>query len=168
MKSNLEKILMQKTPCFHLVKTSEKNFLKIFFELKNKYDENLFFIELQGQKMKIKKTFFNEFNKSLKFPNYFGNNWDAFDECINDLSWMDFKKNGCIFFISRSLSLLKDENINDFSIFINIIKDMVSSKTKSKNKFFHFIFQECEDRFIEFKKKINFYFLNSELSIYFV
>ena len=29
------------------------------------------------------------YSKALSFPDYFGWNWDAFDECITDLSWLD-------------------------------------------------------------------------------
>ena len=29
------------------------------------------------------------YSKALAFPDYFGWNWDAFDECITDLSWLD-------------------------------------------------------------------------------
>lgn len=35
-----------------------------------------------------KATLLEELDQRLHFPDYFGNNWDAVDECIRDLSWL--------------------------------------------------------------------------------
>jgi hypothetical protein len=39
-----------------------------------------------------KQQLFKFFAEKLRFPEYFGFNWDAFDECINDLSWLNKDK----------------------------------------------------------------------------
>ena len=43
---------------------------------------------VRGTKMKTEMQLFDEFAAALQFPYYFGENWDALNECINDLSWM--------------------------------------------------------------------------------
>ena len=37
-------------------------------------------------------SFFQEVSASLRFPDYFGWNWDAFDECMTDLDWLQFSE----------------------------------------------------------------------------
>ncbi len=36
-----------------------------------------------------KETFLSEAARAMRFPPYFGRNWDAFEECVTDLSWAD-------------------------------------------------------------------------------
>jgi|GEM_PF-445065 len=39
---------------------------------------------INGLNISDKNNFLNVFSISMKFPTYFGNNWDAFEECITD------------------------------------------------------------------------------------
>jgi len=38
--------------------------------------------------LESKEDLFNAFETSIGLPDYFGGNWDAFEECIRDLSWV--------------------------------------------------------------------------------
>ncbi|WP_375496797.1 barstar family protein [uncultured Nostoc sp.] len=42
---------------------------------------------LDGKKINSKETFFSKAPEAMQFPTYFGANWDAFYECITDLTW---------------------------------------------------------------------------------
>jgi RNAse (barnase) inhibitor barstar len=43
-------------------------------------------IKVNGEKIHDNATFFKVLAQSLNFPTYFGNNWDAWDECLRDLA----------------------------------------------------------------------------------
>jgi hypothetical protein len=43
---------------------------------------------LRSRKMRNTEELFNEFSAALQFPYYFGETWNAFDECLTDLSWL--------------------------------------------------------------------------------
>lgn len=42
---------------------------------------------LDGARVRDKKSFLARAARALEFHAYFGHNWDAFEECVNDLSW---------------------------------------------------------------------------------
>lgn len=42
---------------------------------------------LDGRCVDSKAAFLAQAAAALRFPGYFGHNWDAFEECINDMSW---------------------------------------------------------------------------------
>lgn len=43
---------------------------------------------LVGAEFDDKHQIFAHYAKSLSFPAYFGNNWDAFIDCLGDLGWL--------------------------------------------------------------------------------
>ena len=46
---------------------------------------------LRGAKMRSLEAMDNEFGAVMQFPDYFGENWGAFKDCLTDLAWMPAK-----------------------------------------------------------------------------
>lgn len=74
---------------------------------------------IRGDRCNTKGELFKEFSRVLQFPNYFGENWDAFEECIGDLSWL--KTKGIIIIITNSNMILKEENEDVLRTFTSIL-----------------------------------------------
>jgi len=43
---------------------------------------------VRGQRCVSKERTLQEWAAAFQFPSYFGNNWDAFEDCVNDLEWL--------------------------------------------------------------------------------
>ena len=39
--------------------------------------------------LSTREQLFEAYGQALQFPGYFGKNWDAFIDCLSDLSWID-------------------------------------------------------------------------------
>lgn len=50
------------------------------------------FFHIEGQKLNKKEQFLNHATLAMHFPEYFGDNWDAFEDCLMDLSWVKGEK----------------------------------------------------------------------------
>src|SRR5438477_6914733 len=42
---------------------------------------------LDGYKISDKKSFLEKIARAMKFPDYFGKNWDALNDCLTDMEW---------------------------------------------------------------------------------
>ena len=48
-------------------------------------------IEIDGTKIDGEEALMAAISKGFEFPDYFGGNWDALEECLRDLGWLEAK-----------------------------------------------------------------------------
>lgn len=88
------------------------------------------YIYIDGNKCMTIDDLFTEFSVKFKFPDYFGYNWPAFDECINDLNWLPAC--GYIVLIGNGSKILSN-NKQDFETFIKVLVNAVSEWVNGRN-----------------------------------
>ena len=74
---------------------------------------------IKGRHCKTPANLFAEFARALEFPDYFGHNWDALEECLADLEWLPGK--GYILLITDAGYVLPDEE--EYETFLEILRD---------------------------------------------
>lgn len=85
---------------------------------------------IRGRKCYNTIALFDEFSAVLQFPYYFGENWAAFDECINDLGWI--RGNSYELFIDQSYKILEKEQ-QEIPTFLKIMKNAVQEWVNGRN-----------------------------------
>ena len=71
--------------------------------------------------MRTKAGLLTEMAAAFEFPSYFGNNWDALEECWRDLQWFDAA--GYVMVVAEALQLLRaEEDDRQFGIFMDILR----------------------------------------------
>lgn len=127
----LKDITILQEPYSHLVIAEQerfKNIYKKFTEIC--FDKEIFCSMIEGKNCKKLKSLFEEFMVKLQFPNYFGENWAAFDECLNDLEWLEAEKY-VLFINDIDKLLIKDRQ--EFKTFINILISAIDEWASGRN-----------------------------------
>lgn len=76
---------------------------------------------IDGENTDTLEKFYLSISSQLKFPDNFGSNFDAFDEMINDLDWLDEDR---IYLIFRNYDIfLVEENDEAREILLTILDD---------------------------------------------
>lgn len=79
--------------------------------------------------IRSKKELLRLLGASLNFPDYYGVNWDAFEECIRDLSWLP---DGNVVIKHNDLPVENDED--SVQTYLAILRDAVAK------------WSDCEER----------------------
>jgi hypothetical protein len=75
---------------------------------------------VRGGKCRSVTGLFAELAEALEFPDYFGHNWDALEECLADLEWLP-AKGYVLLFTDAELILPEDEE--EFATFLEVLND---------------------------------------------
>jgi RNAse (barnase) inhibitor barstar len=75
---------------------------------------------IKGAKCQTTAGLLTEFARALDFPDYFGHNLDALEECLADLEWLPAK--GYILLITDAARVLPDDE-EEYETFLEILRD---------------------------------------------
>lgn len=112
-------------------------------------NDNGFVAILRGKRMQSFNDLFNEIAAVFQFPWYFGMNWNALNECIKDLSWLN--KSYYLIGIDESSKILVEEQEDDKEAFMNLLNETckwfskefdIDKKWGRLEKPFHFVIQK--------------------------
>jgi len=75
---------------------------------------------IKGAKCQTTVGLLTECARALDFPDYFGHNWDALEECLADLEWLPAK--GYVLLITDAGCVLPDDEA-EYETFLEILRD---------------------------------------------
>lgn len=84
---------------------------------------------IQGKKCRTPSTLFAEFARALDFPDYFGHNWDALEECLADFEWLHAK--GYILVIHDAEAVLPEDE-EEYETLLEILSDAGEAWSKGQ------------------------------------
>ena len=82
------------------------------------------FFHIEGKNIARKEQLLNHVATALHFPGDFGHNWDALEECLTDMEWVD--ADGYVIYYDHFDPLLA-ANPDQFDTLVEILRDAVAS-----------------------------------------
>jgi RNAse (barnase) inhibitor barstar len=82
------------------------------------------FFHVEGKNITRKEQLLNHTATAMHFPKSFGHNWDALEECLTDLEWVDAE--GYVLYYDHIDGLL-EAHPDQFETLIEILRDAVAT-----------------------------------------
>jgi RNAse (barnase) inhibitor barstar len=82
------------------------------------------YFHIEGRNIARKEQLLNHVATALRFPDYFGGNWDALEECLADMEWVDAP--GYLIYYEH-IDALAEAHPDQLQTFVEICRDAVAS-----------------------------------------
>jgi hypothetical protein len=141
---DLNRLLQLQPPWLHLLIATESEACDLRTAAPDAPPARVIFRMIRGHKAQTKSALFDEFAAALQFPHYFGENWDAFVECLNDLAWLP--GDAYVLLVLRSIHLLDKEPADELQCMLTILQNAGDEWSKPPyRRPFHVLLQ-CTDK----------------------
>lgn len=89
-------------------------------------DNATFLATLDGNRCKTEASLHKELAAILRFPDYYGKNFDAMFDCLTDLEWLGIDK---LYMLITHPNLICSEDIGEEQrkLFLDVIKDVLQA-----------------------------------------
>ncbi|MGE5049324.1 MAG: barstar family protein [Deltaproteobacteria bacterium] len=82
------------------------------------------YFHIDGKNIARKEQLLNHVATALHFPTDFGQNWDALEECLTDMEWVDAE--GYLLYYEH-IDALQSAHPDQFETLVEILRDAVAS-----------------------------------------
>src|ERR1700730_8260575 len=103
----LDTLLRSHKPQMHVLLAGESEVCDALGALERSSEGRAVCRVIRGRKATTEPAFFDECAAAWQFPYYFGENWDAFEECLADLEWLPAE--AYMFCVTQGIHLLEKE-----------------------------------------------------------
>jgi hypothetical protein len=94
---------------------------RLIWSLRTEKSTDVFVASVRGRKMKQRQGVFDQFAASLQFPHYFGENWNAFSDCVRDLDWL--RASAFVVVVLDAEDTLVEGDPDEFHLLLKILSD---------------------------------------------
>lgn len=81
---------------------------------------------VRGSKMHTLAGLYDEFAAVFQFPSYFGENWNAFHECLQDMDWLPVKL-GLVVVIKDAVGVLDQESTAELTVLTRSLRGAIQA-----------------------------------------
>jgi RNAse (barnase) inhibitor barstar len=85
---------------------------------------------IRGKKCLTLADLFDEFAAAWQFPCYFGENWDALEECLTDLEWLP--ASDYLLLVTNAAHVLEKDTIEQRRVFWHLVHRLARSWSQTR------------------------------------